>query len=116
MRLSSAVGSSEPAEKLIRIHNFDFAEGSKRRQVRIAGYNPVRSGLDGAFQDSIILRIVQDGLDSPCRLDEIGQILDLSHQGVDNSRLKLELLALQNSLDLLQDVIRDGNFDQAFDS
>lgn len=102
---SSPVVFSEPAEKLIRVHNFDLAEGSKRQQVRIAGYDAVRSGLDRAFQDSIVLGIVQDGLYPLFGLDEIGYVFNLSYQSVDTFHRKLELLALENSLDLIQDIV-----------
>lgn len=47
--------------------------------MSIAGYDAVRPGLDGAFEDSVILRIVEDGVYTLFGLDEIGQILDLRY-------------------------------------
>ena len=47
--------------------------------MRIARYDDARSGFDGAFEDSIILRIRQDGLDHLFGLDELGEFLDFAN-------------------------------------
>ena len=84
--------------------------------MRISGYDDDCPGRDCAFQDTIVLGIVPDGVYSLSRLDEIGQVLDFCNQGMDNSLRILELFAPQDALDLIQDGVRNGNFDQAFDS
>lgn len=104
-----------PAEKFVRAHDFYPAEALKRQQVRISGHDDARSGFDGAFEDSIILRILQDGLDLLLRLDELGHVLDFPHQRSDNSLRILEPFAPQNPLDLLQNIVRNGDFDPPFD-
>ena len=106
----------EPAEKLIRVRNFDLAEASKRQQVRIARYDDAGARLGRAFQDSIILEIVRGHFYTLLGLDEAGHVFNLSYQSVDTFHRKLKLLAPENSLDLIQDIVRNGNPDQAFDS
>ena len=105
-----------PSEKLVRVHNAYLIEGSKRQKMGISGYDDARSRRGRAFQDAIVLGIVLDGVYSFSRLDEIRQVLDFCNQGMDNSLWILELFAPQDSLNLIQDGVRNGNFDQAFDS
>lgn len=83
--------------------------------MRISGYDEVRSGGDGAFQDTIVLGIVTDGANSLAGLDEIGQFLDFTDQGMNNALRILELSSAQDSSDLIQDGVRDRDLDPAFD-
>ena len=104
-----------PAKKLIRAHYTYHPEGSKRQQMGIPGYDDARSRCDRAFQDTIVLGIIPDGVDSVSRFDEIGQTLDFRDQGMDNPLRILELLAPEDASDLIQNSVRNGNFNPAFD-
>ena len=84
--------------------------------MRIAGYDDVGARLGRAFQDSIILGIVRDHFYTFLGLDEFGYVFNLSHQSVDTFHWKLELLPSENCLDFIQDIVRNGYPDQAFNS
>ena len=67
----------KPAEKFIRVHDFNPAEGLKRQQVRIAGYDDFHSRSDGAFEDSIILLILLHCIYYLLGLNNVSQFLNL---------------------------------------
>ena len=78
---------------------------SKRQQMSIPGDDDACFGRDGAFQNAIVLGVVLDGVDSLSRIDEIGQSLDFGNQGMDYSLRILELLAPEDTLDLIQNSV-----------
>jgi hypothetical protein len=98
-------------DEIRRLNDFDALVLTKLEQVLVSTHQIIRTARGRTFEDAVVSRVFFDGIYSLLWFDMLCETGNLPDCLIDLLFRPAKLVAPQNSLDFIQDRIRDGKMD-----